>query len=55
MTIDDYLPAASWSPTFNGKIDESRRHWLSHPALRSTEIRVAPDLAVVVCRFLPPA
>jgi predicted O-methyltransferase YrrM len=55
MTIDDYRPSTSWPPMYNGRIDESRVHWLTHPLLRSTEVRVAPDLAVVVCRHLPPA
>jgi len=51
MTIDDYAPATSWPPMFDGQV-ESRVDWLSHPALESTEVRVAPDLAVVVCRYL---
>jgi predicted O-methyltransferase YrrM len=55
MTIDDYTPTVSWPPMFHGQIDRSRVHWLSHPELRSTEIRVAPDLAVVVCRLMGPA
>jgi predicted O-methyltransferase YrrM len=54
MTIDDYTPTTSWPPMLNDTIDTSRTHWLSHPDLRSTEIQVAPDLAVVVCRYLPP-
>ena len=52
MTIDDYTPTTSWPPMFEGRVDEGRVHWLSHPALKSTEVRVAPDLAVVVCRLL---
>ncbi|HWM18386.1 MAG TPA: hypothetical protein VNO51_01770 [Ilumatobacteraceae bacterium] len=52
MTIDDDTPATSWPPMFDGQIDEGRVHWLSHPALESTEVRVAPDLAVVVSRYL---
>lgn len=50
MTVDDYTPADRWPPEFEGAPDTNRLHWLDHPALRSTEIRVAPDLAVVVCR-----
>jgi predicted O-methyltransferase YrrM len=53
MTIDDYTPTNSWPPTFDGEVDESRLHWLAHPVLTSTEVRVAPDLAVIVCRYLP--
>ena len=53
MTIDDYTPATSWPPMHEGQEDGSRVHWLSHPNLKSTEVRVAPDLAVLVCRYLP--
>lgn len=53
MTVDDYTPTDTWPPMFDGAPDVGRIHWLSHPDLRSTEVRVAPDLAVVVCRYLP--
>lgn len=53
MTIDDYTPATTWPPMFGSGVDESRVHWIEHPLLRSTEIRVAADVAVVVCRYLP--
>lgn len=53
MTVDDYTPTTTWPPMFNTMVDESRVHWLEHPLLRSTEVRVAADLAVVVCRYLP--
>ncbi|MEU6854811.1 hypothetical protein ABZ901_33365 [Actinacidiphila alni] len=32
-----------------GRPDRARLHWLEHPALRSVEIPLAPDLAVLVC------
>ncbi len=53
LTIDDFTPATSWPPMHDGQEDASRVHWLSHPNLKSTEVRVAPDLAVLVCRYLP--
>lgn len=53
MTVDDYTPTSTWPPRFGAMVDESRVHWLEHPVLRSTEVRVAPDLAVIVCRYLP--
>lgn len=53
MTVDDFTPADTWPPDFDGSPDTSRIHWLDHPDLRSSEIRVAPDLAVVVCRYFP--
>lgn len=53
VTIDDYTPATTWPPTFGDEPDHSRIHWLTHLDLRATEIRVAPDLAVIVGRHLP--
>lgn len=53
VTIDDYTPTSTWPPMFGDQPDNSRIHWLNHPDLRATEIRVAPDLAVVVGRYLP--
>jgi predicted O-methyltransferase YrrM len=55
MTVDDYTPATTWPPMFDGEVDVSRLHWLSHPDLRTTEVRLAPDTAVVVCRYFPPS
>jgi predicted O-methyltransferase YrrM len=52
MTVDDFSPTDTWPPMFDGAPDSCRTHWLSHPGLRSTEVRVAADLAVVVCRYL---
>lgn len=53
IVIDDYTPTSTWPPTFNGQSDQSRIHWLSHPDLHTTEVRVAPDIAVIVGRHLP--
>jgi predicted O-methyltransferase YrrM len=53
MTVDDYTPAVSWPPTFRGEPDHGRIRLLAHPELRCTEIRVAPDLAMLVARNLP--
>jgi predicted O-methyltransferase YrrM len=54
MTVDDYTPSLWWPPVFEGRSDVSRMHWLDHASLKTTEVRVAPDLAVLVSRFLPP-
>lgn len=53
MTIDDFSPMADWPPHFDGRPDEGRMHWLTHPEMRTTEITVAADLSVVVARYLP--
>jgi predicted O-methyltransferase YrrM len=50
IVIDDFTPAEPgvWPPTHAGEPDRARLHWLSHPALRAVELRLAPDLATVV-------
>lgn len=52
VTVDDYTPLASWPPMREGHVDESRLHWLEHPDLHTTEITVAPEMAVLVGRLL---
>lgn len=52
VTVDDYRPIANWPPKHSGQVDESRLHWLDHPDLHTTEITVAPDVAVLVGRLL---
>jgi predicted O-methyltransferase YrrM len=44
LTVDDLTPDR---PV---EADAARRHWLEHPALWSTEVRVAPDCSVLLCR-----
>ncbi|RSN54965.1 SAM-dependent methyltransferase [Streptomyces sp. WAC 04229] len=53
LVVDDFTPATTWPPLFDGAPDHPRLHWLDHPALRSTELRLAPDLAVIVGTRLP--
>jgi predicted O-methyltransferase YrrM len=55
LTVDDYTPTTTWPPMHEGGVDESRVHWLLHPDLQATEIRVATDLSVVVARYFPDA
>jgi predicted O-methyltransferase YrrM len=49
VVIDDFTPAEGRPPLHDGQPDEARLHWLEHPALRSVELPLAPDLAVLVC------
>lgn len=53
VVIDDFTPATTWPPRFNGALDQSRLHWLEHPELRATELRLAADLSVIVGTRLP--
>ncbi|WP_331769908.1 class I SAM-dependent methyltransferase (plasmid) [Embleya sp. NBC_00888] len=53
VVIDDFTPATTWPPHFDGALDRPRLHWLEHPELRATELRLAPDLSVIVGTRLP--
>ncbi|MDH6113982.1 putative O-methyltransferase YrrM [Kitasatospora sp. MAP12-15] len=48
VVIDDFTPATTWPPLHEGQPDTARLYWLEHPALRATELRLAPDLSSVV-------
>ncbi|MYR41078.1 class I SAM-dependent methyltransferase [Streptomyces sp. SID5910] len=48
VVLDDFTPATRWPPTHEGRVDRARLHWLEHPALRTVELRLAPDLAALV-------
>jgi predicted O-methyltransferase YrrM len=48
VVVDDFTPCDEWPPRHDGRIDEARLHWLDHPALRSVEVRIAPDLVTVL-------
>lgn len=56
LVIDDLTPAKQWPPRFAGEVDAVRMHWLTHPGLDATELRLAPDLAALVatCRWPNP-
>ncbi|MER6385346.1 class I SAM-dependent methyltransferase [Streptomyces sp. NPDC001250] len=48
VVVDDFTPATGWPPLHEGEPDRARLHWLEHPALHATELRLAADLSVVV-------
>ncbi|OLZ69494.1 SAM-dependent methyltransferase [Streptomyces sp. IMTB 2501] len=48
VVVDDFTPATGWPPLHAGAPDRARLHWLEHPALHSTELRLAADLSSVV-------
>jgi predicted O-methyltransferase YrrM len=45
VVLDDFTPAGARGASVH---DAARRHWLEHPALHATEIRLAGDLATIV-------
>ena len=55
MVIDDLTPARDWPPRFSGQVDAARMHWLTHPGLDATELRLAADLAALVATRRHPA
>jgi predicted O-methyltransferase YrrM len=55
LVIDDLTPARDWPPRFADQVDEARMHWLDHPGLDATELRLAPDLAALVATRRYPA
>jgi predicted O-methyltransferase YrrM len=48
VVIDDFTPSGGRPPVHDGRPDEARLHWLDHPALRTVEVPLAPDLAVLI-------
>ncbi|MCR6481289.1 class I SAM-dependent methyltransferase [Amycolatopsis sp. OK19-0408] len=52
LVMDDFTPMSSWPPVFQGEPDAARLHWLRHPDLLATELRLTPDLATVVARLV---
>ncbi len=48
LVVDDFTPSTTWPPLHDGTPDHARLHWLTHPALYATELRLAPDLSVIV-------
>jgi predicted O-methyltransferase YrrM len=48
LVMDDFTPFTAWPPMYLGEVDTARLHWLQHPLLLTTEIRIAPDAASLV-------
>jgi predicted O-methyltransferase YrrM len=48
LVMDDFTPFSSWPPMHGGQVDSARLHWLDHPLLRMTEIRVTPGASTLV-------
>jgi predicted O-methyltransferase YrrM len=52
LVIDDFSPLTGWPPTFEGRPDLARLHWLEHRQLRATQVNVTPDSATILATFL---
>ncbi|MEU7867440.1 class I SAM-dependent methyltransferase [Dactylosporangium sp. NPDC049140] len=53
IVMDDFTPCTTWPPTYEGRVDEARRYWLTHPDLLATQVNVAPDAATLLATYLP--
>ena len=48
IVIDDFTPSTQWPPMCGDQVDTARLYWLEHPAVRATQIPLAPDAATIV-------
>jgi predicted O-methyltransferase YrrM len=48
LVLDDFTPSADWPPRFEGKVDELRLFYLTHPGLDATEVLTTPTSSAVV-------
>jgi predicted O-methyltransferase YrrM len=51
LVIDDFTPTGGWPPTYQGELDRARLHWLRHPSLLATQIRVTPEMTTVLACY----
>jgi predicted O-methyltransferase YrrM len=52
LVLDDLTPEDQWPPEWRGRPDPVRAWWLNEARLAATEIRVAPDAAVILATRL---
>jgi predicted O-methyltransferase YrrM len=52
LVLDDLTPEDQWPPEWRGRPDPVRVWWLNEPRLAATEIRVAPEAAVILATRL---
>ncbi|MBL1087430.1 class I SAM-dependent methyltransferase [Streptomyces actinomycinicus] len=48
LVVDDFTPSRTWPPSYAGRTDTARLHWLAHPALHTVDLPLAADLSAVV-------
>ena len=52
VVMDDFAPLTSYPPMFQGRIDVVRRHWLEHPRMRATQVRVTPEWSALLATYV---
>ena len=48
LVIDDWTPWDMWPPSETGEFAHSRLHWLEHPDLLASEVRLLPTMSTIV-------
>lgn len=48
LVVADFTPFSVWPPSHEVERDDARLHWLEHPDLLATEIRLSSDLSTIV-------
>ncbi|NJC70450.1 SAM-dependent methyltransferase [Planosporangium thailandense] len=54
VVIDDFTPIDGWPPRYGDEPDAARLHWLRHPQLLASEVRVTPEMATIVATYPGP-
>lgn len=52
IVMDDFGPLTSWPPRFGDGVDSARLHWLEHPRLRATQVRVTPEWSTLLAAYV---
>ncbi|ETA71015.1 hypothetical protein ActroDRAFT_0033 [Actinospica robiniae DSM 44927] len=52
IVMDDFSPLTSWPPRFGEAVDLPRLHWLAHPRLRATQVRVTPEWSALLATYV---
>lgn len=52
IVMDDFGPLTTWPPRFGDCVDTTRLHWLTHPQLRATQVRVTPEWSALLATYI---
>ena len=52
VVMDDFAPLTSYPPMFQGEIDIVRQHWLAHPRMLATQVRVTPQWSALLATYV---
>jgi predicted O-methyltransferase YrrM len=52
IVMDDFGPLTSWPPRFGDGVDTARMHWLAHPRMRATQVRVTSQWSTLLATYV---